>query len=97
MKLKSLVILGLFSASTMSFATMNDLKKFKGAFPDATKLGNCKACHATTPALNAFGTDYKSAGKEFSADLLAKDSDGDGVANSAEIKAGTFPGDSGSH
>jgi hypothetical protein len=49
---------------------------------------------------NLFGQDYeramKSAGDKYTAELGAKDSDGDGASNDQEFKAGKNPGDAGS-
>jgi hypothetical protein len=47
--------------------------------------------------LNAYGKDLKESGKPADfAKVEAKDSDGDGVKNADEIKAGTNPGDAAS-
>ena len=47
--------------------------------------------------LNAFGKDLKETGKPVDySKVEAKDSDGDGVKNVDEIKAGTNPGDAAS-
>ena len=60
-----------------------------------TKLDGCALCHTGEPSennLNAYATDYRTHGHDFGA-IEGLDSDGDGVANLAEIQALTFPGD----
>ncbi len=63
---------------------------------------SCSVCHTTTPALNSYGTDFASTtvpshtAHVFDAAFGTRDSDGDGFSNLDEIRAGTFPGNSGS-
>lgn len=95
--MKTLIITSALCLSFASFASMNDLKKFKSTFPGSATISKCTVCHATTPALNVFGQAYKDGGREYSDAFLALDSDGDGVTNGVEIKASTFPGDKDSH
>ena len=99
--LASLFALGF--AGTL-LATMDDQKAFVAKYPDAkAKLGKCSTCH-TKPMpkkddadLNTYGKDLKETGKPIDfAKVEAKDSDGDGVKNADEIKAGTNPGDAAS-
>ncbi len=63
---------------------------------------SCGTCHAGPPKLNPYGMDVKKAmeaakSEVVTPDILKKveklDSDKDGAANIAEIKAGTLPGD----
>ncbi|MFI5181339.1 MAG: thrombospondin type 3 repeat-containing protein [Thermoanaerobaculia bacterium] len=90
--------------STAVFATMENMKAFTEKYPDAkAKLGKCTTCHAKSlpkkgdSELNPYGLDVKSTlGKDKKPDFAKieqKDSDGDGVKNIDEIKAGTNPGD----
>ncbi|MGQ0586844.1 MAG: hypothetical protein ACT4PK_06545 [Gammaproteobacteria bacterium] len=63
-------------------------------------MPSCHACHKDgggTP-VNAFGQQFKDAGKSLAAfgKLAALDADGDGAANEAEIKAKANPGQKGS-
>jgi len=67
-------------------------------YPNAAPaLPNCIACHESPAAnsLNNFGSDYLANGLEFNAALDARDSDGDGVSNGAELTASpaSAPGD----
>jgi hypothetical protein len=67
---------------------------------------HCDYCHAVfvrdkkdvRETLNRFGRAYLDAGRNAAAvtGLAAKDSDGDGASNEAELKAGTSPGDASS-
>jgi hypothetical protein len=70
-------------------------RAFLAKYPAAenTKLAECGTCHqATPPALNPYGAAFKAA--HFTFDEIEKaDSDKDGAANLAEIKALTLPGD----
>lgn len=58
---------------------------------------SCAACHTAGggSALNAYGKDFKAAGKHRAAlvAIAGKDSDGDGVANAVEARARANPGD----
>jgi mono/diheme cytochrome c family protein len=63
----------------------------------ATALPNCVACHDGPGAntLNNFASDFLANGFSFDAALEARDSDGDGVSNGAELTASpaSAPGD----
>ncbi len=63
----------------------------------ATALPNCIACHEGPGAnsLNNFASDFLAKGFTFDAALEARDSDGDGVSNGAELTASpaSAPGD----
>ena len=98
-----LVVLGF--ASTL-IAGVDAQKQFVAAYPDAkVKLGKCTTCHTTalpkkeSADVNAYGKDlfekaYDKATKAYAFKKVeALDSDGDGVKNLDEIKAGTNPGD----
>ena len=93
-----LAILASLGLSGALLGTMDMQKKFAEKYPDAkAKLGKCSTCHTKAMPkkgeadLNAYGKDL---GKEMDfAGAEAKDSDGDGVKNGDEIKAGTNPGD----
>jgi len=99
-----LVVLGLASSL---MATIDAQKQFVAAYPDAkAKLGNCKTCHTMAPkptkeapGLNAYGKDLEAKACDKKTNtydfkkIEALDSDGDGVKNADEIKAGTNPGD----
>ncbi len=87
-------------------ASVDAQKQFIAAYPEAkAKLGKCTTCHtAAMPKkdswdLNAYGKDLKekaldAAKKTYDFKKVeALDSDGDGVKNIDEIKAGTNPGD----
>ncbi|MBI5836545.1 MAG: hypothetical protein HZB25_04810 [Candidatus Eisenbacteria bacterium] len=74
-------------------------KDFLARYPEAAKFkAKCLLCHTgmkvtkADPLLNAYGTDLKAAANKFEA-LEEKDSDKDGAANLAEIKAAANPGD----
>lgn len=67
---------------------------------------HCSYCHAVVnrerrdpkETLNRYGLDYLAAGRSQQAvrAIAARDSDGDGAGNEAELKAGTNPGDAAS-
>lgn len=104
-----LLLLGTLATSTALLANVANQKAFVEKYPDAkAKLGKCSTCH-TKPLPkkedhegNAYGKDLvakalvdpKAAVKTYDfAKVEALDSDGDGVKNLDEIKAGTNPGD----
>lgn len=62
----------------------------------SSALDSCELCHTTGAELNAYGSDFASHGHN-AAGIEWLDSDGDGYVNTAEINAGTFPGDGSSH
>jgi len=102
----TLVLAGL-GLSTTLLASLDSQKDFLARYPDAkAKLGKCSTCH-TAPMpkkdshdLNAFGKDLEKACVDPKAPKKERDwskvegldSDGDGVKNLDEIKAGTPPG-----
>jgi hypothetical protein len=72
------------------------------------QLGSCQWCHYSygydgageiEDTINAYGADYKTAGRNAAAvsSIDIMDSDGDGYTNSEEIDAGTFPGNKNDH
>ncbi len=64
----------------------------KYAADKGSTLDSCNLCHKSDMSLNKFGADFAAAGHDFAA-IEAKDSDGDGASNIAEINAKTLPGD----
>jgi hypothetical protein len=81
-----------------SFAAMADANNVKEVHEGATV--GCTVCHpeGDFKSLNSYGQAYNDAGRNADAvqAIDADDSDGDGVSNADEIKAGTNPGDAGS-
>jgi len=76
---------------------LSNLQTYSGVNPIQT---SCSTCHSTIPALNSFGTAFRSAGGVKSAytltgtastTLLNADTDGDSITNLAELQAGTNP------
>jgi hypothetical protein len=100
MKIK-LMVLGVFALAigaicvSTCFATMQDANNVKEVH-EGSAVG-CTVCHpeGNFKELNSYGQAYNDAGRSVDAikAIDAADSDGDGVANSDEIKAGTNPGD----
>jgi hypothetical protein len=102
-------VLGLLAALGLAstlLATVDAQKQFIAAYPEAkAKLGKCTTCHtAAMPKkdswdLNAYGKDlydrgFDKATKKYDFKKVeGLDSDGDGVKNIDEIKAGTNPGE----
>ncbi len=95
-------------AGSTVLATLDNQKDFVAKYPDAkAKLGKCTTCHVKPlpkkedHEANAYGKDLakhvidaKAEKKHYDlAKIEALDSDGDGVSNLDEIKAGTNPGD----
>jgi hypothetical protein len=88
---------GLFLYTTsMAFGRPFRLEKL----PDQGKNFKCRTCHISRfggKKLNPFGNDYKrlglQAGDNYTDELGALDSDGDGFSNSQEFGANTHPGD----
>ena len=70
-------------------------------YANTTVQTSCATCHTTAPALNAFGSLYRSLGGTKAANyvlsataqstLLNADTDNDGTTNQAELVAGTNP------
>jgi cytochrome c553 len=101
-----LSLLAALGFSSTMLATVDAQKQFLAAYPDAkAKLGKCSTCHTAampkkeSAGVNAYGKDlqekaYDAAKKTYDFKKVeALDSDGDGVKNIDEIKAGTNPGD----
>ena len=102
-------ILAAFCVGTTLLATLDNQKAFVAKYPDAkASLGKCSTCHVKSlpkkedHEMNPYGKDVlakavvdpKAEKKEFKFEKIeALDSDGDGVKNIDEIKAGTNPGD----
>lgn len=89
------LLFALVFSSANSFASPAILKAFIAHFPDAEKnqLNSCLTCHSGLKAgfINGYAVDLKNAKYDFDA-IADLDSDGDGVTNGEEIKAGTLPG-----
>ena len=103
-----LVLLASISLGTTLLGTINVQKAFVEKYPDAkAKLGKCTTCHVKPlpkkedHESNAYGKDLAKAVVDAKAEqksydfakVEGMDSDGDGVKNIDEIKAGTNPGD----
>ena len=100
--------LGLLVAGGLAepaWATMANLTSFKQAYPTVSPV-SCKMCHQGAIGkkgdLNAYGQALQKSkapadAKKLTADdfraVEKADSDGDGVSNVDELKAGTNPGD----
>lgn len=96
-------------AATTLLGTLDNQKAFVTKYPNAkATLGKCSTCHARSLPKkedhenNAYGKDVlakavvdpKAAKKTYAFEKIeGLDSDGDGVKNIDEIKAGTNPGD----
>ena len=104
-----LALLGSLAIGSTLLGTLPNQKAFVEKYPDAkAKLGKCSTCH-TKPLpkkedheSNFYGKDLtakavvdpKAPAKTYDfAKIESLDSDGDGVKNVDEIKAGTNPGD----
>ncbi|MCM3875902.1 MAG: thrombospondin type 3 repeat-containing protein [Thermoanaerobaculia bacterium] len=102
-------VLAAVCVATTLLANLDNQKAFVAKYPDAkASLGKCSTCHVKPlpkkeeHELNPYGKDLlakaavdpKAAKKEFKFEKVeGLDSDGDGVKNVDEIKAGTNPGD----
>ena len=98
-----------FCVGTTMLATLDNQKAFVAKYPDAkATLGKCSTCHVKSlpkkedHEMNPYGKDVmtkavvdaKAEKKEYKFEKIeGLDSDGDGVKNIVEIKAGTKPGD----
>ncbi len=102
------VLVAVCTAATM-LATLDNQKAFVAKYPDAkASLGKCSTCHVKPlpkkedHEMNPYGKDVqtkavvdpKAEKKTYAFEKIESlDSDGDGVKNIDEIKAGTKPGD----
>lgn len=98
-----------FCVGTTLLANLDNQKAFVTKYPDAkASLGKCSTCHVKSlpkkedHEMNAYGKDVqtkavvdpKAEKKIYKFEKIESlDSDGDGVKNVDEIKAGTNPGD----
>ena len=95
----SLALVILLAAGGTAYAVSGYLDAFVAAYPAAngSRIDTCVLCHPSgAGGRNAYGSDFGSPGlgnHTFNAALEARDSDGDGSTNLAEITALTFPGD----
>src|SRR5512146_1778379 len=105
MAFSSLVLVGgliWFVQSLSVKANFPDISSAEARYPNIvnSRIDTCSLCHTSSiPALNPYGSAYKSAGRS-SAALAAiepRDSDGDGWTNLQEIMALFFPGDPNDH
>lgn len=106
----SLSIAGFFCAALPAWATIDNLKSFKEAYPGKEpKAYSCKVCHQGVMGkkdnLNTYGLalqKHKGPGKalklieEDYRAIEQEDADEDGVSNGDELKAGTDPADAAS-
>lgn len=88
-------------APSSGHATSSYMSSFNSRYgTSGTRLNSCSTCHdGSPPATNYYGDDFfnqldlgRPTATAF-ANIEPIDSDGDGVANLAEIQARTFPGD----
>jgi hypothetical protein len=81
---------------TPASAKGSDLTLAEAKYPKMvnSRIDSCTLCHTSAPSLNAYGSAYKSHGRNTAAltAIEALDSDGDGFTNLQEINALTFPG-----
>lgn len=101
MKQRIILAMALIGLSTAAEARRAYMQNFnttyseKGAPMEELGKFSCGACHVRATgggARNAYGVDFRNAGRSF-ADIELVDSDGDGINNIDEILAGTNPGD----
>ncbi|MFB0520661.1 MAG: thrombospondin type 3 repeat-containing protein [Desulfatiglandales bacterium] len=92
-------IMALFICAVFSLATISAVsgKPFRtGNIPRSFGCGTCHIDPRGGGKRNAFGQDYERiaipAGEEYTKELGALDSDGDGFTNDEEFAAGTHPG-----
>jgi hypothetical protein len=92
------IVVGIAAFVIPSYAAMPDAENVK-VVHEGTTVG-CTVCHVegNFKEVNNYGKAYKEAGRSVDAvkAVDAADSDEDGVANGAEIAAGTNPGDAAS-
>ena len=93
----ALALVILLAAGGTAYAVGPYLDAFRIAYPAAvgSRIDTCVLCHPSgAGARNSYGSDFASVGLHtFNAALGARDSDGAGGTNDAEIAARTFPGD----
>ncbi len=103
MKFKITMIIMIMGLALGGFGSAFGSSSFMTPFNTANGTTyNCGVCHTTSTASssarNQFGADWASASignhsYTITAALAARDSDGDGITNGAEIQANTNPGD----
>jgi len=87
----------LFTRLTTASALQSDQANVENTYPAmvGSRIDTCSLCHlGSPPALNSYGSDYLSHGRNAAAAaaIAGLDSDGDGFTNLQEIQALTFPG-----
>ncbi len=83
----------LVALSGTAFAIGTYMPQFQNRYGVAgSTIDTCRLCHTIIPALNSYGTAFRTASRNFAA-IEGLDSDGDGRTNIQEITAGTFPGE----
>jgi len=89
-----MVLVLVIGCVSLAFAGMPDAKNVQAVYEGATVA--CTVCHPAGKfkEVTPYGKDYMEAGRSVDAvkAIGEKDSDADGIANAAEIKAGTNPG-----
>ncbi len=96
--LPAIIISVIFSLALVS--VVSGMPHRLAVLPDKGSKFMCGTCHYNPGGggpRNPFGEDYEKiglkAGDNYTAELGKRDSDGDGVTNDQEFKAGTHPGD----
>ncbi len=90
----SILVLSVLVVSGVALAKSEYQGSFTAKYPAAkgSTLDSCNLCHKSDFSQNQYAKDFAAAGHDFAA-IEAKDSDGDGASNIAEINAKTLPGD----
>jgi hypothetical protein len=105
MRKAAISIMLILANITFTYTTATASNKFRKEFnaryntsgqitykKEKAAIGSCLTCHSAGKARNRYGEAFKKSEFDFAA-IETLDSDGDGVDNVTEIKAGTFPSD----